>query len=46
MQSVEKARRAGVPSGKTPTSLGLKPLRFMRIGAVRFVSSKNVKGMQ
>jgi hypothetical protein len=43
-QSVEKARRAGVPRGKTPRLFVLKPLRFMRMNVVKCSSSKSERG--
>jgi hypothetical protein len=41
---VEKAKRAGIPKGKTPKLFKLKPLRFMRMGVVKCPSSKNERG--
>lgn len=42
--SVKKARRAGIPRGKTPKLFELKPLRFVRMGVVKGPSSKNERG--
>lgn len=42
---MEKARRAGIPQGKTPKLFEPKPLRFMRMGVVKCPSSKNERGM-
>lgn len=42
---VRKAKRVGVPRGKTPRPLELKTLWFMRMTFVRKSSAKNERGM-
>jgi hypothetical protein len=45
MQTVEKAKRVGVPQGKKPKPLELKTLRFMRMVFEREPSAKNEREM-
>ena len=38
---MEKAIRVGIPKGKTPKLFVRKPLRFVMMGVVKCLSSKN-----
>jgi hypothetical protein len=43
-QSVEKAKRAGIPRGKKPRLFELKPLRLVRVNVVKCSPAKSERG--